>query len=308
MSVFDEDVLTGAKPSVARVYDFFLGGKDNYPVDREFAHRLAAACPAIDFWAEVRWNRLLMLRAARFAARDGIDQFIDIGTGIPLTPNLHEVAQQVNPGVRAVYVDNDPVVLAHARALLPSTPQGATAYIDADLRDPQEILRQAAATLDLDRPIALSLVAVLHFVRDDEGPYEIVAALRDALAPGSRLVITHAVKRPDLPDPLRKDYEQVGIQYQAAMSTGTLRTPEQVGNLFGDWPLLDPGQVDVPAWRSEEHIDVPLWRDADEARQDPNAPRNVVPFPGGTTGSGQELPSLFVGGVAYKPAPGGTAA
>lgn len=301
MSFADEDVLTGVKPSVARVYDFFLGGKDNYPVDREFAARLAAACPAINFWAEVRWNRLLMLRAARFSARDGIDQFIDIGTGIPFAPNLHEIAQQANPRARAVYVDNDPVVLAHARALLPSTPQGTTAYIDADLRDPHAILSQAAATLDFDRPIALSLVAVLHFLRDDEGPYEIVAALRDALAPGSRLVITHAVKRPDLPDPLRRNYEQVGTQYQAAMSTGTLRTVPQVERLFGGWPLLDPGLVDVPAWRSKEHIDVPLWRDADTRQEN-----NVVAFPGGKNSDG--LPSLFVGGVARKPGDGGGAA
>src|SRR5215468_6720626 len=168
----------------ARIYNYWLGGKDNYAADREAAEQAIAANPGIV--RDVRANRAFLARAVHYlAAECGVRQFLDIGTGLPTASNTHEVAQAIAPDARIVYVDNDPIVLAHARALLTSTPQGATAYLDADLRDPATILHAAAQTLDFGKPIALLLLIILHLIPDIDEPYGIVTALLQALAPGS---------------------------------------------------------------------------------------------------------------------------
>src|ERR1051326_9170709 len=170
----------------ARIYDYYLGGQDNFPADRRTAERAAESWPAVR--TAVRENRAFLGRAVRFlVAEAGIRQFLDIGTGLPSANNVHEVAQGLVPSCRVVYVDNDPIVLAHARALLTSSPEGKTAYIHADLREPEKILADpvTVATLDFSQPIALMLVAVLHFLTDADGPYQIVDTLLDALPAGS---------------------------------------------------------------------------------------------------------------------------
>src|SRR6516165_6157581 len=174
----------------ARIYNYWLGGKDHFAADREAAEQAIAANPGIV--ADVRANREFLVRAVRYLAADcGIRQFLDIGTGLPTASNTHEVAQAVAPDARAVYVDNDPIVLSHARALLASTPEGATAYLDADLRDTSVILREAAQTLDFEQPVALMLLIILHLIPDADDPYGIVAALVQALPTGSYLVLAH---------------------------------------------------------------------------------------------------------------------
>ncbi|MFD4814891.1 SAM-dependent methyltransferase, partial [Streptomyces sp. NPDC058418] len=155
-----------SKPHPARVYDYLLGGKDNYPVDHEVALKLPEASKM-----DARLNRAFMHRAVAWVARSGIDQYLDIGTGIPTEPNLHQIVQGIAPASRVVYTDNDPIVLRHAEALLISTPEGVTDYIEADVRAPQEILDHARGLLDFDRPIALSLIALMHFLPDDDDPY-----------------------------------------------------------------------------------------------------------------------------------------
>ena len=175
---------------IARVYDYWLGGKDNYAADREAARQAMEAIPSLP--AGARANRAFLGRSVRYlAAEAGIRQFLDIGTGIPTSNNTHEVAQTTARASRIVYVDNDPIVLSHARALLTGTPQGATAYVDADLRDTGKILAGAAATLDFGKPIAIMLVAILHCIPDSDDPQAIVARLLDAVVPGSYLVISH---------------------------------------------------------------------------------------------------------------------
>jgi hypothetical protein len=177
----------------ARRYDYWLGGKDNFAADRESGDAVEAQFPTIRLG--VRENRWFLCRAVDFAARqEGIRQFLDIGTGIPTSPNTHQIAQEADPTARIVYADNDPLVLAHARALMTGTPQGVTTYLDADLREPREILeRQDLHTvLDLSKPVALMLVAVLHFIRDHENPRAIVDTLIDALPDGSLVIVSHA--------------------------------------------------------------------------------------------------------------------
>ncbi|MBL1103149.1 SAM-dependent methyltransferase [Streptomyces sp. 5-8] len=239
-----QDIDT-TRPHPARVYDWFLGGKDNYPVDEELGRRIAA----IDGGAPkaARANRAFMRRTTRaLAAETGISQFLDIGTGIPTEPNLHQVAQSVNPGARVVYVDNDPIVLAHASALLRGTPEGVTEYVQADARDPHAILGQAARVLDLDRPVALSLVALLHFVADEDGARDLVATLVDALAPGSALVLST----------MTADFEPENVRqgiaaYAAGGVTLVARSHAEVGTFFEGLDLLEPGIVPVADWRPD---------------------------------------------------------
>jgi O-methyltransferase involved in polyketide biosynthesis len=178
-------------PSPARVWNYWIGGKDNYAADRAAAEAVSAANPAQPIVARTA-RRFLVDVVQRLAGEYGVRQFLDIGSGLPTADNTHEVAQRLAPDSRVVYVDNDPVVLAHARALLTSSPQGKTDFILADLRDPQTILTRAARTLDLSKPIAIVLVGVLHFITEEADPYAIVARLMDAAAPGSFLVIGHA--------------------------------------------------------------------------------------------------------------------
>ncbi|WP_067185128.1 SAM-dependent methyltransferase [Microtetraspora niveoalba] len=242
----DNEVLARINTSVphsARVWDYWLGGKDNYAPDREVGDEIVKVMP--DLPVNARAERQFIGRVVRHLAGEaGIDQFLDVGTGIPSADNTHEVAQRVNPKSRIVYVDNDPIVLVHARALLQSTPDGATAYIDADLRKPEPILEEAARTLDFSRPIALMLMGVLEFVPDAELAHAAVGTLRDALPSGSYMAIAHSVRSVSMDDAAAK-------WNASSASPLTLRTPEQLEEFFTGMELLSPGLVSLPKWRPE---------------------------------------------------------
>ncbi|MFE9996609.1 SAM-dependent methyltransferase [Streptomyces avermitilis] len=245
------------KAHPARVYDVFLGGKDNYPVDRAAAAAALAANPR--GYLDVRHNRDFLRRAVtRLAQDDGIRQFLDIGTGLPTQENVHQIAQRINPDSRVVYVDNDPVVLAHARALLNSGPEGATDYIDADLKSPGQILEAAAKTLDFDQPVALVLVAVLHFVEDAEA-YPIVRELVEALPSGSRLVLSHLTE-----DLNAENIRAVQRTFTERGFTFVLRTKGEVERFLTDngLELDDPGVVPAHHWRPDGAAPVPGQPDA----------------------------------------------
>jgi hypothetical protein len=229
----------------ARVYDYWLGGKDNFAADREAAERVLAVSPGLRF--RVRANRAFLARAVRYLAGEaGIRQFLDIGTGIPSANNTHEVAQAVAPDARIVYADNDPIVLLHARALLTSGPHGLTQYVQGDVRDPAPILRAAAQTLDLAQPTALMLVGILHLVQDSEDPYQIVTGLLDALAPGSYLVISHPASD------IHPGQAEAQKRYNERVSTPqTLRTRDEVARFFTGLDLVPPGLVYVHTWRPD---------------------------------------------------------
>ncbi|WP_328902205.1 SAM-dependent methyltransferase [Streptomyces sp. NBC_00441] len=239
------------KAHPARVYDVFLGGKDNYPADREAAAMALAAHPR--GYLTVRHNRDFMRRAVTLTANEGIRQFLDIGTGLPTQQNVHQIAQAVAPESRVVYVDNDPVVLVHAQALLTSGPEGRTDYIEADLRDPERILEAARRTLDFDRPVTLVLAAVTHFI-EDETAYPVVRRLLDALAPGSVLVLSNVGS--DL------NQEQVGSITKGFKERGfamVRRSYAQMERFVTDngLELLEPGIVPVHRWRPERVVDLP---------------------------------------------------
>lgn len=227
------------EPHPARVYDFYLGGKDHFSADREFGAQVLNICPPLRPLAKA--NRRFLARSAAMLARDhGVRQFLDLGTGLPTSPNLHEVAQSVAPESRVVYVDKDPIVLAHARALLTSRPEGATDYIDSDVVDIERILEKAARTLDFDRPVAVSALALFHFLPDPR-PADLLAHLRDRLAPGSFLTISHVLPA------MRK----VAEAYQGTMGLGTLRDRDEITALFGDFEILEPGLVGAGRWRPD---------------------------------------------------------
>ncbi|MGW0770077.1 SAM-dependent methyltransferase [Streptomyces sp. NPDC002676] len=238
-----------SRPHPARVYDWYLGGKDNYPVDEQLGRRITA----IDQGAvrHARANRAFMHRATRVvAAERGIRQFLDVGTGIPTEPNLHQIAQSVAPDARVVYVDNDPIVLAHAQALLRGTPDGVTEYVQADARDPRAILEQAARVLDFERPVALSLIALLHFIADEDGAHDVVSTLVEALAPGSCLVLSMMTAD------LEPEKVAQGIAaYRAGGVTLVARSRPEVAAFFKGLELLDPGVVSVADWRREDDSD-----------------------------------------------------
>jgi hypothetical protein len=228
----------------ARVYDYWLGGKDNFAADREAAEQVIAVRPTQI--RDIRANRAMLRRAVRYlTAEAGIRQFLDIGTGIPTSPNVHEVVQSVAPEARVVYVDNDPIVLAHARALLTSTPDGATAYIDGDLRKPEVLLQQAAQTLDFARPVAVVVVGTLHLIGEDEDPYGIVAQLMAATASGSYLLISHPASDVDA-----EGVAAVTKQYNLRVATKmTRRTYAEVLRFFEGLDLVEPGLVQHHRWR-----------------------------------------------------------
>ncbi|KUL45674.1 methyltransferase [Streptomyces violaceusniger] len=233
------------KAHSARMYDFYLGGKDNYEADREAAFKVAAAYPGIFVCA--RENREFMHRATRMLARDyGIRQWLDIGTGIPTKPNLHEVAQSVAPEARIVYVDNDPIVLVHAQTLLSSSAEGRTAYIRADVNEPDAILRspELIETLDLTKPVALSLNALMHFVTDAQDAHGIVRRLMDALPSGSALALSHCT--PDF-DP--QTWQKVTDIYDRAGTPVQFRGKAAVADFFADLDLIEPGIVVGHRWR-----------------------------------------------------------
>jgi hypothetical protein len=238
------------RPHSARMYDYYLGGRTNFTADREAVGKVMAAFPAA--LVSARANRDFMRRSTRLLAETGIDQFLDVGTGIPTSPNLHELAQSITPAARIVYVDNDPIVLTHAQALLTSSPQGATAYLEADLTEPETILSSPVLTeaLDLARPIALSLNAVLHFVADGRpGPsaHQIVELLKDALAPGSALVISHGTL-----DFAPAEAAEATRVYRAAGTSAQPRGRDEFERFFQGWDLLEPGVTVTHRWRPEE--------------------------------------------------------
>jgi S-adenosyl methyltransferase len=233
--------------SPARIYDYWLGGKDNFPADQEAAEQVIEAFPGII--PGVRANRAFLGRAVRYLAGEaGIRQFLDIGTGLPTENNTHEVAQAVAPESRIVYVDNDPIVLVHAKALLDSTPQGATDYIEADLRDPDKILQGAAATLDFTKPVAITLLMILMLVQDAEDPYGIVARLLEAVPSGSHLVISHPAGDVDAGE-IAEAYERLNERMGATQ--GTLRSHEQVARFFDGLEMVAPGLVQLHRWRPD---------------------------------------------------------
>ena len=236
------------KPHTARIYDYYLGGKDNFAADRRTAERAMQSWPAVR--TAVRENRAFLGRAVRFlVAEAGIRQFLDIGTGLPSANNVHEVAQRLVPSCRVVYVDNDPIVLAHARALLTSSPEGKTAYIQADLREPEKILDDPVTrqTLDFTRPVALMLVAVLHFVPDSDGPRPIVDTLLGALPSGSYLVASHVTPEhdPEGVGGLERTYQASGLPAQARVAD------DFAGLAFRGLDMVDPGLVLVSEWRPD---------------------------------------------------------
>jgi hypothetical protein len=243
---------------MARVYDYWLGGKDNFAADREAAKQAIAANPGI--LTDVRANRAFLAHAVRYLAGEcGIRQFLDIGTGIPTANNTHGVAQSVSPDCRVVYVDNDPVVLSHARALLTSDPAGATDYVDADLRDTREILDSAARTLDFSRPVAVTLLAILHLIPDSDDPRGIVATLMAAVPPGSYLVISHPagdIRTAAVAEMARRVNARLGP------TRGTMRDQAEVTRLFDGLELLDPGVVQPQLWRPAGAVpeaEVAVW-------------------------------------------------
>jgi S-adenosyl methyltransferase len=234
-------------PHTARVYDYVLGGKDNFKADRELGDKLIQALPTIQ--TSMRANRQFMARVARYLATElGIRQFLDIGTGLPTSPNLHEVVQQVDPTAGVVYVDNDPIVLVHARALLTSRPDGKTAYIDADFLSPETILAAPEIRiLDLAEPVALSLIAILPFVVDDDEVHRVIDTLMEPLPAGSVLAISTATA-----DSSPGGVAQVLAEYERAGIRGKLRGREEVQDLFRGLELLDPGVVLVHRWHPDE--------------------------------------------------------
>ncbi len=241
---------------IARVYDYWLGGKDNFAADREAARQAIAANPGIR--AGVRANRAFLARAVRYLAGEcGIRQFLDIGTGIPTAENTHEVAQAVAPESRIVYVDNDPVVLLHARSLLASHPAGSADYIDADLRDTATILDGAARTLDFGQPVAILLLLVLHLIPDSDDPYGIVARLMSAVPSGSYLVITHVAADVEV-DAMAEMAQRLN---RLVAEKGTMRGKADVARFFDGLELAEPGIVQPQLWRPDGPgpVNVAAW-------------------------------------------------
>jgi O-methyltransferase involved in polyketide biosynthesis len=243
-----------SRPHSARMYDYLLGGKDNFAADREAANGLVAAFPSLR--TATRENRAFLGRAVRYlAAEAGVRQFLDIGAGLPTARNVHEITQEVAPASRVLYVDNDPLVLAHARALLASGPEGRTAYVHADLRQPQEILADPVTRelLDLTKPVALILVAVLQLIRDEEKPAEIIATLMDALPPGSYLIATHGTPEhdPAAAASATKVFQAVGVPFHLRDTGDFARMA------FTDLDLVPPGVVLVSEWRADDTVPWP---------------------------------------------------
>ncbi|HEX6678477.1 MAG TPA: SAM-dependent methyltransferase [Actinomycetes bacterium] len=236
--------LNTGVPQTARIWNYWLGGKDNFPVDRQVGDQILEAFPAIV--ENARASRAFLARAVRYLAGEaGIRQFLDVGTGLPTANNTHEVAQAVAPDSRIVYVDNDPIVLVHARALLTSNPQGATAYVDADLRDPDKVLREAARTLDLAQPVAVMLMGILGHIADDDEARSIVERLMGAVPSGSYLTMN------DGTDTSAEVVEAARIWNESANPTYHLRSPDRIARFFDGLELVEPGVVSPPRWRPE---------------------------------------------------------
>ncbi|ARX86925.1 hypothetical protein SMD44_06406 [Streptomyces alboflavus] len=238
--------INTAQPHTARIWNYWLGGKDNYAVDREAGDSIRELHPGIGDYA--RADRLFLGRAVRHLVADcGVRQFLDIGTGLPTADNTHEVAQRIAPESRIVYVDNDPLVLTHARALLTSSPEGRTDYLDADMRDVEAVLEHASQTLDFSRPVALMLLGVVIFIEDDKEAQGLVRRIMDALPSGSYLVLSHTITSPAMPDV----DAAVAFWNEHGTPKLTQRTPEQVAKFFDGLELLEPGVVSCSRWRPE---------------------------------------------------------
>lgn len=239
---FRAEEIDTSRPHPARIYDYLLNGKDNYEVDQRAGDELAAAAPEVRIG--VRANRAFLQRAVRYVVGSGVRQILDIGTGLPTSPNVHETAQEVAPDVRIAYVDNDPIVNAHAHALLSRS--GETGIVLADLRDPRAIVDHpdVRRVIDFGEPVALLLVAILHFLTDAEEPERVVADLRDALPDGSYLVLSHATG--DFAD--RSEAQAV---YAKATATLNLRSRARVERFFDGFELVEPGLAQVPFWRPD---------------------------------------------------------
>jgi hypothetical protein len=264
-SLSDLPKLDTSAAHIARVYDYWLGGRDNFAVDRQVGDKVLEIHPETAL--SVRANRGFLARAVRYLAADeGIRQFLDVGTGLPSANNTHEVAQSVAPESRVVYVDNDPIVLAHARALLTSSPEGETGYLDADIKDPDAILAGAARLLDFSKPVGVMLVAVLHMLRDDEAPQAIVDRFMAAVPPGSFLVLSHLAS-----DVQQDTMAEMGRRLNESMPQQfTMRSRAQVTGFFDGLSLVDPGVVLTHRWRPDSSDDAKtpgvLW--AGVARKD----------------------------------------
>ncbi|MFF3751906.1 SAM-dependent methyltransferase [Streptomyces sp. NPDC002018] len=242
----DDRFNTGEAHS-ARVYDYILGGKDNYPVDQEAGDAMCVGWPALP--VHMRANREFMHRAARHLAREeGIRQFLDIGTGLPTSPNVHEVVQEERPDARVVYVDNDPIVLAHARALLTSSPEGRTAYVDADMRDPEAIIgsEEFQELLDLKEPVGLMIIGILHFILDSDDDHGLVRRLLDPLPVGSFLAMTIGTA-----DFAPVEVGRVAVEYASRGMPMQLRTRAEAESFFAGLDLVEPGLTQVHHWRPE---------------------------------------------------------
>lgn len=240
------------QPHTARIWNYWLGGKDHYEVDQQAGDQIRELHPGIGDYAQA--DRQFLGRAVRHLVTEaGIRQFLDIGTGLPTADNTHEVAQRHAPESRIVYVDNDPIVLAHAEALLTSTPEGRTDYLDEDLRNVDTILEHARRTLDFSKPVALMLLGVVIFVEDDEEAYGIVRRLMDALPSGSYLVLSHTITREDMPDV----DAAVAFWNEHGTPKLTQRTPEAVTRFFDGLDLLEPGVVSCNHWRPDTDGELP---------------------------------------------------
>jgi hypothetical protein len=246
--------IDSSVPQTARIWNYWLGGKDNFAVDRAVGDEINAAFPQIVEIA--RASRAFLVRTVRFLAGEaGVRQFLDIGTGLPTANNTHEIAQSVAPESRIVYVDFDPLVLAHARALLTSSPEGATAYIHADLREPDKILEEAAKTLDLSKPVGLTLLGILGHIRDYDEARSIVNSLLARLASGSYLVIS------DSADTSEGVVQAARIWNQSANPTYHPRSPEQIAGFFEGLDLVDPGVGPLAKWRPDPDAGPPAGED-----------------------------------------------
>ena len=234
-------------PSVSRIYDYYLGGSHNFEVDREAARKAMEFLPGLPKIMQA--NRAFMRRAVRFAAAEGITQFLDIGSGIPTFGNVHEVAQEASPGAHVMYVDHDPVAVAHSQAVLAGNETADV--VAADLRKPQEILASAEVQrlIDVNRPVALLLVAILHFVEDTDDPYGAVAQLREALAPGSLLILTHASYE-GIPLPPERAEGAVDV-YKDIRNPLIMRSREEIARFFEGYDMVEPGLVPMPEWRPD---------------------------------------------------------
>jgi hypothetical protein len=243
---------------VARVYDYLLGGKDNFAADREAAEQAMRINP--DIVSTARANRAFLVRTTSYlVTQAGIRQFLDIGTGMPTNNNIHEVAQSIAPESRVVYVDHDPIVLSHARARLTSSPEGVTDYIEADLRQPRKILAEAARTLDFSRPVAIMLISILHLILDRDDPYDLVSQLVNAVVPGSYVVISHAASDIDSGAMISMANRLNELMAQQSVP----RTHREVAAFFAGLDLVEPGLVRVPEWRpasvAESAVRAQMW-------------------------------------------------